>query len=916
MSFYLGFYHPFDGGLLGLCEICGAAVIPSALKRHVEQRHSEQSLKPASTDRNEAVKPKKPTETAGNKRNRQPKVSLKKLNAGPPWNIEEKSTGKSVPIEAPSPKPRAAPGPKSSKAYVKRRRNKKADVVSVPFPVPLPPESLPNPIVAIPKLENVDLGDGWGSRVGYDGRLSQAIESADDARRGKGSLSDLIQSSEPDSRKLPFNRTGGRISTIGAPKKYNTPAFVPFRLKPPVSSDKVRDVIFDDADLDEDDDENLIRLMKDVKHMQIQFQDSPGKSSSSCPKVALCQTPVRNPLSSSLHLKPQSTCEDAVFPNGQVNYPLGFPATSADFPGPENGKEMHGHRPFTILDFDGNQCDQVQRQSLSPTSSPPHLLPHPNSWSNPPQLHAYGLFRDGPAFFDGHHKFYRMRKKWRKSMESMKELSKKVKKKVDLPGGASFQFTSAVNRDTADDNLSLDSIDGVSFGEGPGPSSSLERRAIKRENDFSNGFSDGICDPSAPAELLNSMISAAKKPKLSESDNAVEPQPTMSMVSNGCIIPPEEPNGRTISGPALTATVEYSGGRAVRLNPGDDAAQVQYSSDSLHEALLSSARLAGRFFRGPLLAEDALSSRSHPPAGPSTSNTDTRFSIPNDLQCSDYVVELSRCNLDPLTRAFTVEIDSGQIGSWKTTAGLRSVFALTDAHSAAMVEFYRVLGLEKNCTAQDIKKASRIDSIRLSRYRKLALKWHPDKNPSNQEEANRRFKEISEAYEVLSDECRNEFEESRRKSYDLRGSRDKGEKLRRRQTFSFPFSPSFRRYYGSHFGRHQSRSRPGTKSGSRSHHELSTNFSPFFDLFAGFGSDPFGSTGMSSNPGYVDLTTFSSSSGGGGVSKRTTTSTKYVNGVKIQTKKVTENGIETVMVYENDSLKSKTINGKPQPIGR
>lgn len=36
-------------------------------------------------------------------------------------------------------------------------------------------------------------------------------------------------------------------------------------------------------------------------------------------------------------------------------------------------------------------------------------------------------------------------------------------------------------------------------------------------------------------------------------------------------------------------------------------------------------------------------------------------------------------------------------------------------------------------------------------YRKLALKWHPDKNPNNKEQAEEMFKSIAEAYEVLSD---------------------------------------------------------------------------------------------------------------------------------------------------------------------
>ena len=56
------------------------------------------------------------------------------------------------------------------------------------------------------------------------------------------------------------------------------------------------------------------------------------------------------------------------------------------------------------------------------------------------------------------------------------------------------------------------------------------------------------------------------------------------------------------------------------------------------------------------------------------------------------------------------------------------------------MNYYEVLGVSKNATAQEIKSA----------YRKLAMKWHPDKNKAPEAEA--KFKEINNAYSVLSDD--------------------------------------------------------------------------------------------------------------------------------------------------------------------
>lgn len=85
-------------------------------------------------------------------------------------------------------------------------------------------------------------------------------------------------------------------------------------------------------------------------------------------------------------------------------------------------------------------------------------------------------------------------------------------------------------------------------------------------------------------------------------------------------------------------------------------------------------------------------------------------------------------------------------------------------------DYYKILGVNKSASVDEIKKA----------YRKLALKYHPDKNPNNKA-AEEKFKEINEANEVLSDP-------EKKKKYDALGENFNQYRQQGRQEDSFDWS--------------------------------------------------------------------------------------------------------------------------------
>jgi curved DNA-binding protein len=133
-------------------------------------------------------------------------------------------------------------------------------------------------------------------------------------------------------------------------------------------------------------------------------------------------------------------------------------------------------------------------------------------------------------------------------------------------------------------------------------------------------------------------------------------------------------------------------------------------------------------------------------------------------------------------------------------------------------DYYKTLGVDKKASVDDIKKT----------YRKLAFKYHPDRNPNNKE-AEEKFKKISEAYAVLSDT-------EKRQQYDSFGSADQfRQRYSQEDIFRNADLNDILREMGFSFGFGGGGGTRTFRTGSKRGGFRQAGGSPLEDLFGGFG---------------------------------------------------------------------------------
>ncbi|MCM8775245.1 MAG: DnaJ domain-containing protein [Candidatus Omnitrophica bacterium] len=189
-------------------------------------------------------------------------------------------------------------------------------------------------------------------------------------------------------------------------------------------------------------------------------------------------------------------------------------------------------------------------------------------------------------------------------------------------------------------------------------------------------------------------------------------------------------------------------------------------------------------------------------------------------------------------------------------------------------DYYEILGVSDSATPEEIKKI----------YRKLAVKYHPDKNPGNKE-AEAKFKEISEAYYVLSDA-------KRRAQYD---------QIRR---FGGTYSGSFAGSQGFDFEELLRSFRTGGRTSSRRYSAFEDIFS---DIFGRFNTGDFRSAGQGSfrthGPGMYEYS-YDDEDSGPDVQMESQSADIYVN-LRISQDKAKKGGQVTFHTPEGKTLSVK-----------